>query len=327
MSHPAATPSASPLHPEDSIIWTRELTKLFGNEAAVDRLTFAVPHGIIFGFVGPSGSGKTTTIRLLTGVHKPTSGDAFVLGIRPSRFSPRTRARIGYMPQQFVLYQDLTVWENLNFAASIYGMGLRRRRRMLNTLEFVELAEHRRKTVRNISGGMQRRLMLAATLIHNPELLFLDEPTAGVDPVLRRKFWDHFAELKGQGRTLFVTTQYVSETAYCDQVAVLSAGHLLVVDTPVGLRRRAYGGDMIDLRSNVRLDSTMPELARLDFVRQIHRLDDYNLRLVVDEVSTAIPALIDWFRQKGIDVESIQEYMPPFDDVFFELLKGEPNHE
>lgn len=226
-----------------TIIHAAGLTKQFGNEVAVEDVSFEVPNGAIFGYVGPSGSGKTTTLRLLTGIYTPSAGQATVLGREPRHFNRRTRQQIGYMPQLFVLYPDLTVWENLNFAASIYGMGLRRRRRLNEVLEFVELMEHRYKPARQISGGMQRRLSLAATLIHDPKLIFLDEPTAGIDPVLRRKFWDHFKHLQQAGRTLFITTQYVSETAYCDLVGVMADrrlfnGRYSDRSAPSGLWRR-----------------------------------------------------------------------------------------
>ncbi|MCI0396074.1 MAG: ABC transporter ATP-binding protein [Chloroflexi bacterium] len=210
---------------------------------AVDRINLIVPQGKIFGFIGPSGSGKTTTIRMMTGTYKPTAGEVHVLNVPPRAFGSSMRERIGYMPQLFVLYPELTVWENLNFTASLYGMFFRRSKRLKELLDFVELSEDRHKLVRNISGGMQRRLSLAATLAHNPEVLFLDEPTAGIDPILRRKFWDLFRELQGQGRTFFITTQYVSEAAYCGLVGVLVEGRLIALDTPEGLHRRAYGGD------------------------------------------------------------------------------------
>jgi ABC-2 type transport system ATP-binding protein len=225
----------------------KNITKTFGEQVAVQNITFDVPAGSIFGFIGPSGSGKTTTIRLLTGIYKPTSGEVRVLGKRPEEFTQGLRARIGYMPQLFVLYPNLTIWENLNFAASIYGMSPFRRKRLEEVLDFVELSEHKGKLARDASGGMQRRLSLAATLLHKPELIFLDEPTAGVDPVLRRKFWDHFRDLQNAGSTLLITTQYVNEAAYCDYVAVIAEGKLVVVDTPEGLRQSAFGGDVVDI--------------------------------------------------------------------------------
>jgi len=323
---PAAPAKAAPTT-ADLAIQAHELSKRFNGQDAVTDLTFAVPRGQVFGYIGPSGSGKTTTIRLLTGVYRPSSGKVTVLGRTPDRFSLRTREKIGYMPQHFVLYPELSVWENLSFAASIYGMGFGRGRRLLELLEFVELAEHRHKLARDISGGMLRRLSLAATLVHDPELIFLDEPTAGIDPVLRRKFWDHFRELQAQGRTLFITTQYVGETAYCDAVGVMGEGYLITVDTPDGLRQRAMGGDVIDLRTTERIPyNLLNDLADQPFVRQrrVTRLDEEGgVRLVVDEAATAMPALLEWVSSHNLGIDTVQEFLPPFDDVFVELVRRE----
>lgn len=312
----------------EAAVWTRELSKRFDDESAVEDVTFHVPRGSIFGFIGPSGCGKTTTVRMLTGVYEPTSGEVSVLGHHPKRFSPKLRARIGYMPQQFVLYPDLTVWENLNFSASIYGVARGRRERFDELLEFVELSNDRRKLVRKTSGGMQRRLSLAATLVHDPELLFLDEPTAGIDPVLRRRIWDHFQALQTEGKTLFVTTQYVGEASYCDLVGVMSDGRLLFVDTPDGLRKRAFGGSQIDLRLGQRVTrELLGELESLPIVlaQPLYRGPN-DLRLTVSNAATAIPDIMEYCQAQTIEVESIQEYVPPFDDVFVELVKREPIH-
>jgi ABC-2 type transport system ATP-binding protein len=313
---------------DNFVIQTQGLTKIFDEEVAVKDLNFQVPHGKIFGLIGPSGCGKTTTVRLLLGVYQPTEGEALVLGSEPLTFTRDIRSRIGYMPQHFVLYPDLTVWENLNFVTSIYGVGLRRRDRLEEILDFVELGEHRHKTVHNISGGMKRRLSLAVTLVHDPELLFMDEPTGGIDPVLRRKFWDHFQALQEEGRTLLITTQYVGEAAYCDLVGMLIEGRLLVVDTPGGLRRRSFGGDVVDLQTTTHLDSrTLHQIEELDFVHEVTHLSRMGLRIVVDEASTAIPELIEWCRERSITVKSIQEYLPPFDDVFVRLVEQERERE
>lgn len=312
-----------------AIIRAVGLTKEFAGQAVVQDVTFEVPRGAIFGYIGPSGSGKTTTLRMLTGIYQPTSGEVTVLGRHPSDFSQSTREKIGYMPQLFVLYPELTVWENLNFAASIYGMGLRRGKRLKELLDFVELGDARNKLARQISGGMQRRLSLAATLVHDPELIFLDEPTAGIDPVLRRKFWDHFKQLQQEGRTLFITTQYVGETTHCDLVGVMAEGRLLVVDTPDGLRERAMGGDLVEVYTEQRMPDTpyLRQLSELPFVRgRVRRLDDAGgLQLTVDEAPTAMPALVAWFQEQNVPIVSIQEYLPPFDDVFVHLVKKETN--
>ncbi len=307
---------------QDAIISAIGLTKQYGTEFAVRDVTFNVPRGSIFGFIGPSGSGKTTTIRLLTGIARPTQGKVTVLGKDPVKFSHGRRARLGYMPQLFVLYPHLTVWENLNFAASIYGMGLFRGKKLKNVLEFVELYEHRYKLVRDISGGMQRRLSLAATLVHDPDLIFLDEPTAGIDPVLRRKFWDHFNQLQNQGRTLFITTQYVNEAAYCNLIGVMAEGRLLTVDTPEGLRKQAFRGEIIDFQTTQPVDMRQEqELRSLPYVRSVTRQGPTHLRLVVDEAGTSIPELMEWSRSQNISVDAVEEYLPPFDDVFVELVR------
>lgn len=309
--------------PDDIIIETKDLTKTFDEVAVVDQVTFKVPRGKIFGFIGPSGSGKTTTIRMLTGYYSPTGGDAKVFSCPPIAFQRKMRERIGYLPQLFVLYPNLSIWENLNFVASLYGMDYNRKDRLIEALDFVELTGHRGKIARDLSGGMQRRLSLAATLIHDPDLIFLDEPTAGVDPVLRRKFWDHFHKLRDQGRTLFITTQYVSEAAYCDLVGMMIEGRLLVVDTPKGLRYRAYGGDVVNMTAEEPLDIAIEaQIRELDFVRgHVVRKDSTSLQLIVNEASTDVPELLDWCQDRGIDVTSIEEYLPPFDDVFVEIVK------
>jgi ABC-2 type transport system ATP-binding protein len=305
------------------VICARNLQKQFGNEFSVSDLSFDIPRGTIFGFVGPSGSGKTTTIRLLTGTYHPTAGEVKVLGQSPARFTRRIREQIGYMPQLFFLYPHLSVWENMNFVASLYGMSLRKRKRLNDLLELVELQDHKNKLVRDLSGGMQRRLSLAATLVHNPELIFLDEPTAGIDPVLRNKFWDYFREVRNQERTFFVTTQYVGEVTYCDLVGVMDNGRLLMLDTPEGIRYRVYGGNMVDLETTKPLSwDTISAIQKLPFVRQkVQVLSEQHLRIIVDQARRDIPDLMEWSSQHGIEVETIEEFLPPFDDVFIHLIE------
>jgi len=308
------------------VVDAHELTKMFGEEAAVNSLTMKVPRGTIFGFIGPSGCGKTTTVRLLTGIHRPTSGEVTVLGKHPVEFSKSDREKIGYLIQSFVLYPELTVWENLNFAASFYGVGLLRRHSRLNKLlEFVELSEDKGKLAGVLSGGMKRRLSLAATLVHNPELLFLDEPTAGIDPILRRKFWDYFKDLQDQGHSLFITTQYVGEAAYCDLVGVMYEGKLLMVESPEGLRRKAYGGDIIGIKTTewIRYENRK-KLEDLPFVKdKIKVINDQEIELVVDEANTAMPALMEAAKAQRINVEKMEQISPPFDDVFVRLIEKE----
>lgn len=326
-NHPQANPHLTKITPTDSglVAAAKNLSKRFGDQVAVEGLNFDIPRGSIFGFIGPSGCGKTTTIRLLTGIYQPSEGEVTVLGRNPARFSKRDREKLGYLTQGFVYYPDLTVLENMNFAASLYGVPFRRGKRINQLLEFVELSEHIHKLARNLSGGMQRRLGLAATLIHRPQVLFLDEPTAGIDPILRRKIWDFFEELRSDGYTLFVTTQYVGESAYCDLVGVMSMGHLLLVDTPEGLRRRAFGGDVIDMRTIEPIPPQIrQELETMPFlVGPVVNVSSREVRMTVDEANTAIPRMMEYTQARNLAVESIGEYLPPFDDVFVKLVQQE----
>ena len=308
-----------------NIVETQDLTKTFGEDIAVQSLNMQVPRGTIFGFVGPSGCGKTTTVRLLTGFYKPTSGSLSVLGKNPADFSKSDREKIGYLIQQFVLYPELTVWENLNFAASFYGVGIFRGKHLNKLLDFVELSGDKKKLARDLSGGMKRRLSLAATLVHKPELLFLDEPTAGIDPILRRKFWDYFKQLQTEGHSLFITTQYVGEAAFCDLVGVMYGGRLLMIETPDGLRRKAYGGDVIGIRTieEIRYEHRK-QLESLPFVRgKVKIISDQEVEVVVDDAGTAVSTLLEWSQAQKLTVAMVDQKSPSFDDVFIRLIETE----
>lgn len=300
----------------------RQLTKLFAPGVGVVDLDLDVEPGTIFGFIGPSGSGKTTTIRLLTGVTAPDSGEIVVMGKPPGAFDRADRSRIGYMPQLPVLYNNLTIWQNMTFAASLYGMPRReRRRRIAEELENVDLSDAHSRKHGDASGGMQRRVSLAATLVHDPELLFLDEPSAGIDPLLRRRIWDRLEALRDEGRTIFVTTQYVGEAAYCDRVGVLADGRLVALDTPEGLRRLAYGGELLDVVFTEPVPGQSRDaLVAASGATRSERLGARGVRLVVPDAGTASPEVADWAGEAGLTVESIEPYAPPFDDVFVELM-------
>jgi ABC-2 type transport system ATP-binding protein len=309
--------------PRRSAISARELTKNFNGDTGVFDIDFEVEPGTILGLIGPSGSGKTTTVRLLAGLLTPSSGIAEVFGERPVNFKRETRARLGYMPQDSVLYPALTLRQNLDFAGSLFGMRRRARRERIDELiDFLELEGAAERLPAAASGGEKRRIALASTLIHSPELVFLDEPTAGLDPVLRRKLWDRFDYLAKSGRTLVVTTQYVGEAAYCDHVAVLANGRILIVDTPQGLRRRAYGGEPVDVTFAAPISAPALEfLSSLTTGQAPQVIDDHSVRIVVDDPGAAVPKILEWGSDSGVEIERAEGFSPPFDDVFVELVE------
>jgi ABC-2 type transport system ATP-binding protein len=308
------------------MVRAEQIAKKFAEDAGVFDLSFEVPTGTIFGMIGPSGCGKTTTVRLMTGLYKPDAGHLTVLNRVPSTFSPRVRERLGYMPQHFVLYPNLTVWENLNFVASLYGMGYFRRRKQLDqALDFVELSTVRNRLSSQLSSGMQRRLELACALVHDPLLLFADEPTAGIDPVLRGKFWEHFRQLRDAGRTLFITTQYVGEAAYCDMVAVMHAGRIIHLDTPENLRKKALGGEVIKLvvdpphaLDTAQIFQRHPAIADVRRSRSQPGL----LYLYTDDAAATLPLIFQVMSEHpDIKVQQAEKFVPPFDDVFVKLME------
>ena len=314
-----------------TMVRAEQIEKKFAEDVGVFDLNFEVPTGTIFGMIGPSGCGKTTTVRLMTGLYKPDRGNLTVMNRVPSKFSPRDRERLGYMPQHFVLYPNLTVWENLNFVASLYGMGYFKRRKSLEqALEFVELTDARNRLGSQLSGGMQRRLELACTLVHNPLLIFADEPTAGIDPVLRSKFWEHFRNLRDQGRTLLVTTQYVGEAAYCDIVGVMRGGRLIHVDTPDNLRRLAFGGEIIQLVVDPAQAYDVAKLLQNQrgLLKDVRRSPEQPglLYIYVQDASEALPQIFSFMNEHPeFPVQQADKYMPPFDDVFIRLMEQADN--
>jgi ABC-2 type transport system ATP-binding protein len=257
---------------------------------------------------------------LLTGALTPTSGSLAVLGEEPRRFRRQTRERIGYMPQSFTLYPDLTVRENVDFIGSLFGMlFLSRRRRTSQVLKLVDLWDVRGRRAGRLSGGMQRRLELACALVHDPALLFLDEPTAGVDPMLRGRIWEELHRQRDAGRTLLVTTQYVNEAESCDQVALIAEGRLLALATPDGLRRDAVGGDVVVVETEALFDGQ--QLTRLPFVRQVRQDGPRQLVVIVDDAGTAVPDVVEAIGAAGGEVASAREERPTFDEVFRALVE------
>src|SRR5512132_2966858 len=233
-------------------IETRGLTKQYRGSTAVDGIDLRAPRGQIYGLVGPDGAGKTTTIRMLCGIIAPTAGQAIVAGYPVLTQPEQVIARIGYMSQKFTLYGDLTVRENLDFFAEMHGVSRQERdTRAVRLLEFSRLAEYQSRRAENLSGGMKQKLALACTLIHRPEVLFLDEPTTGVDPVSRREFWKILYDLLREGVTLFVATPYMDEAERCARVGFLSSGKFLAEGTPEELKRRLVY-QIVELRARPR---------------------------------------------------------------------------
>jgi ABC-2 type transport system ATP-binding protein len=295
-------------------------TKRFGDALAVDGISLRVLPGSILGIIGPSGAGKTTLVRMLTGALAPTDGEIRVMGEDPRHFKRSTRERIGYMPQSFALYPDLTTRENVDFAASLFGMlWWRRHRRTREVLEFVDLWSVRGRRASQLSGGMQRRLELASALVHDPEIAFLDEPTAGIDPILRETLWRGMHGLRERGRTLLLTTQHVSEAELCDGVALISEGRMIALGTPAGLRRDAVGGDVVVIETKDGFDAAA--LRDIADVRGIDQRGPHEVRVTIADAATGLPDVVEAITSRGGEVASAAEVRPSFDEVFALLVE------
>ncbi len=303
-----------------AVIRLDDVTRRFDGLVAVDQLSLSVAAGSMLGMIGPSGSGKTTVVRMATGTLQPTFGEIRVLGENPTRFTRRAREQIAYMPQLFSLYLDLTAAENLNFVAGLFGIFPWQRGRVIKrALETVDLWPARHRLARDLSGGMQRRLELACALVHGPSVLFLDEPTAGVDPMLRLAIWSSLRELGDQGKTLLITTQYVADAEYCDQVVLLAGGQMVAIDAPDALRRSAYGGDVLHIDTEQAVD---PEaLAEVEGLSSVRQESPRRLLAVSAEAGVAAPRVIETLRRQGIAVRSVEEYQPSFDEAFAVLVQ------
>jgi ABC-2 type transport system ATP-binding protein len=301
---------------------TSQLGKSFGGSWAVRDVNLDVDDVRVVGLVGPSGCGKTTLVRMLNGALAPDAGEVRIFDTDPRRFRRADQQRLGYLPQQPVLFPELTLWENLNFHASLNGVRFRRRARLEELLEFVDLAEDRSKKVHQASGGMQRRLALAATLVHRPEVIFLDEPTAGIDPILRRRIWERFRDLRDQGTLLVVTTQYVGEAAYCDDVGVLSDGQLLELYPPDALSRAVYGGEVVELTSaEVVPQPVLDEIVRLDEVAAMERPSMTTTRIVVTDATRGVAAIGDVLARHGVTNAACEVAQIDYDDVFVRIIE------
>lgn len=310
----------------------RGLSKSFDAHVVLRDLDLRVRAGEIFGLIGPSGSGKSTAIHLMCGHLRPTGGEVKVLGESPTAFSARTRRRIGYMPQGFILYPDLTVKQNVGAAAGLYELPeWRNRGRIRAVLDLVELWDARGQAARSLSGGMRRRLALAAAIVHDPDLLFADEPTANLDPILRSKLWNHFREMSAAGKTLLVTTQYIDEVESCDRVGLTYDGKMIAEGRPEELRRDAFGGDVVEVDLERPSQQDIDTVRQLPWVRSVstammdgdkrEKEPHVSLRVVVEDARQAIPQLLDAIEASGAEVRSVGQFRPTFDEVFVRLIE------
>ena len=304
----------------DEIILTKELTKRFGDVLAVNRVNLQVEKGEIFGLLGPNGSGETTMVRILCGLMAPTRGTANVVGFDVSSQPEKVKANIGYMPQRFCLYEDHTVFENLDFLARIYGLSKdEARKRISEVIKLVHLGEMRDRLAGTLSGGLKQRLALGSALVHRPKLLFLDEPTAGIDPPLRRIFWDYFRQLNREGITVFVNTHYMDEAAQCDRLGILSEGNLVAVGTEKTLRRKIEREEELDLLcSNAQTAKSM--LQEEPYILSA-TIKDRWLRLIVEDAGSAMPKIISTLERSNIAVEDVKIKEMTLEDVFVGLAE------
>jgi len=300
----------------EPVVTVEDLTRKFGDFVAVDHVNFTVAPGEVVGYLGPNGSGKTTTIRMLLGLLKPTEGRATVLGFDAFSQSEEVRARAGYMSQKFALYDDLTVLENLTFYGGVYG--ITDRERIARTLELVSLTGHEPTLTKSLSAGWRQRLALAIALVHEPKLLFLDEPTSGVDPSARRAFWDLIYELAEGGVTIFVTTHYMDEAEYCERVGVMRDGKLLAMDTPSKLKEKVIPGDVWEVFANP-LQRGLDVLPTIEGILRVGLTGDH-LR-VITERGMKSDVIRDALNSSGLRVERIVAGESTLEDVFLSLAR------
>jgi ABC-2 type transport system ATP-binding protein len=307
----------------DTVIDVHDLVKKFGDFVAVDHLTFAVERGEVVGYLGPNGSGKTTTMRMLLGLLRPTSGTARVLGFDIAQQAERVRPLVGYMSQKFALYEDLTVRENLVFYAGVYGMRPAVYRPRVRAVEaLVGLAGRENEMAGALAGGWRQRLALGIAVIHQPQLLFLDEPTSGVDPEARRAFWDLIYTLAEGGATIFVSTHYMDEAEHCGRLGIMNAGRLLALDAPTALKEHEVQGAAWDIRA-APLIAALDLLAALPGVKYAGLLGDHLHAISAPGAHTAA-TLRAALAGAGLADPAVEPAEVTLEDVFTELAGRQP---
>jgi ABC-2 type transport system ATP-binding protein len=307
---------------QDNAVEIRDLVKRFGDFVAVDHINMEVRRGEIFGFLGPNGAGKSTTIRILCGLLTPTSGSATVGGLDVGTQSELIKQRIGYMSQRFSLYDDLTVEENIDFFSGIYGVPRNRRvERKDYVLKMAGIEERRSSLTRLLSGGWKQRLALGCAILHEPPILFLDEPTSGVDPIARRTFWDLIYQLSRAGHTIFVSTHYMDEAEYCHRLALMYRGKVTALGTPAELKQSLGSHHLLllqvsDIVGSMKLLENVPGASDV-------AVFGGGLHVTVENDQSAIPEIRRVLEQAGIQVPILEPIEPSLEDVFVAMIERE----
>jgi ABC-2 type transport system ATP-binding protein len=301
---------------------TRDLVKKFGSFVAVDHVSLAVEKGEIFGFLGPNGAGKSTAIRMLCGLLTPTSGSASVNGFDVAKDPEEIRRTIGYMSQKFSLYDDLTVEENIDFFTGMYGVPRENRaERKRHVLEMANLSDRRNALTGTLSGGWKQRLALGCAILHDPPVLFLDEPTSGVDPLARLAFWGLIRDLAGTGHTIFVSTHYMDEAEYCHRLALMYRGRVIALGTPAELKAGLTEHSLLNLDASDPLE-TMRALDGIEGVRDVAVFGG-GLHVTVDDVEATSARVRERLSSQGIEVRKLERIEPSMEDVFVALIESE----
>jgi ABC-2 type transport system ATP-binding protein len=298
-----------------------KLEKRFGDFVAVNRISFQVRKGEVFGFLGPNGAGKTTAMRMLCGILTPSGGQGTVAGFDVRTQPEQIKSHIGYMSQRFSLYQDLTVEENIDFYSGVYRIpAAKKRQRKQWAIEMSGLSQHRRHLAGILSGGWRQRLALGCAILHEPPIVFLDEPTSGVDPISRRQFWDLIYTLSGQGVTIFVTTHYMDEVEYCDRLGLIYRGDLIALGTPRALKTDMMREDVLEVLCQGAEDA-LAEIAKLPAVAEV-AMFGRGLHVVAadgEEAARQVRRLLDG---RGQAIERIEKISPSLEDVFVSLIEA-----
>ena len=307
--------------PQENIISVSNLTKYYGNLLAVDQISFEVKNQEIFGFLGPNGAGKTTTINMLTGITKPTSGKASIAGYDITKEPIKAKELIGVVPDVSGVYDELTAWGNINFSAKLHSVPKEKRKtRARELLELFDLYDRRNDPVGTFSRGMKKRLMIATTLVYEPKIIFLDEPTTGLDVQSSRQIRDLIKEMNKNGTTFFLTTHYIEEAdQLCQRIAIINKGKLITVDTPERLKKMVQAENIIEISFNNATDFS-EKLKELSPIKNVVRVAD-KFRLYVEDLSETLPLIVDFASHNHLKVTSIITLKPTLEDAFVSLTR------